>query len=172
MGKRKMFNSYSYSVIDGSDVVCVKASNCEDIILVDPEDWKWLKNYTWHVTKYGYAAASMNGKFKTMQMALIEDIPDGYERDHINRNRLDNRRCNLRVVTKLDNLRNRKYQTKKSNHTGVCWYTLTGQWLAYITDKGKTYNLGLFDNEYDAIAVRQQAEHDLWGDILPKLKCS
>lgn len=166
-GSKKMLNGneYSYSTIDNEKVVCVKASNCDDIILVDPEDWDMAKSYTWHITKYGYAAANVDGKFKIMQSFLIPDIPKGYERDHINRNRLDNRRCNLRVVTKFENLMNREYQNKTSNHVGVCWYKPTGQWLAYIGHEGNITNLGLFDNEDDAIAVRKQAENDFWDNV-------
>lgn len=154
-------NDYYYEMIDGIEVAHVKMSNSENIALVDKDDWQELQEYCWHETKYGYAAANCDGNFTTMQKALIPNVQEGYERDHINRNRLDNRRCNLRVVSKLKNLMNRGYKNKTSKQTGVCWYSLTNQWLAYIRKDGEQYILGLFDNEEDAIAVRLQAEMDL-----------
>lgn len=69
----------------------------------------------------------------------------------------------MRVVSKLDNMHNREYKNKTSSKTGVCWYPLTKQWLAYITNKGEYIRLGLYDNEEDAIAVRKQAEIDIFG---------
>lgn len=159
-GKSKK-NDYYYETIDGIEVAHVKMSNSESIALVDKDDWEELKDFYWHETKYGYMATNCNGSFTTMQKALIPNVQEGYERDHINRNRLDNRRCNLRVVSKLKNLMNRGYKNKTSKQTGVCWYGLTNQWLAYIRKDGEQYILGLFDNEEDAIAVRLQAEKDL-----------
>ena len=154
-------NYYYTETIDGVEVAHVKLSNSDNVALVNKEDWENLKDSYWHETKGGYAAAWHNGKLVTMQVALIPNVLEGHERDHINRNRLDNRRCNLRVVSKLENLINREYSNKTSKQTGVCWYSLTSQWLAYIRKDGKQYNLGLFDNEEDAIAVRLQAEEDL-----------
>ena len=162
-GRLKKYNDYHIDKYEGEDVVFVKASNKDKYILVDIEDWDKLKDTCWHITKTGYAAGVHNEKFVTMQLAIIPDVPDGCERDHINRNRLDNRRCNLRVVSKLDNLHNREYKNKTSNKTGVCWYPLTKQWLAYITNKGEYIRLGLYDNEEDAIAIRKQAEVDIYG---------
>ena len=164
-GRPKQYNDYYIHEYKGQDVVYVVASNKADCILVDVEDWDQLKDTCWHITKHGYAAGLHNGEFMTMQKALIPEVPDGHERDHVNRDRLDNRRCNLEVKTKLENLHNREYKYKTSQHTGVCWYSLTNQWLAYITDSGNFIRLGLFDNEDDAIAIRKQAEMDLWGKI-------
>lgn len=153
-------NEYYYSIVDGQTVAHVKMSNCDDICLVDKSDWSNLKNYCWHKTKSGYVASNVDGKFMTMQRALIPDVQDGYERHHVNHNRLDNRRQNLQVVTKLENLIDREFKNKTSKQTGVCWYTIKGKWLAYIHKDGEKYILGLFDDEEDAIAVRIQAEID------------
>lgn len=162
-GRPKKYNDYHTDKYEEDDVVFVRASNKDEYILVDIKDWDNLKDICWHITKSGYAAGIHNGKFIQMQSAIIPDIPDGCERDHINKNRLDNRRCNLRIVSKLDNLHNRVYKNKTSIKTGVCWYPLTKQWLAYITNKGEYIRLGLYDNEEDAIAVRKQAEVDIYG---------
>lgn len=162
-GRPKKYNDYHINKYEGKDTVFVKASNNDNYVLVDIDDWEKIKDTCWSVNKNGYAVGVYNGKFMTMQSAIIPEVPDGCERDHINRNRLDNRRCNLRVISKLDNLHNREYKNKTSSKTGVCWYPLTKQWLAYITNKGEYIRLGLYDNEEDAIAVRKQAEIDIYG---------
>lgn len=162
-GRPKKYNDYYIGEYEGEYIVFVKASNKDEYILVDVDDWDKLKDTCWHIAKTGYAAGIYNDKLTTMQSALIPNVPEGCERDHINRNRVDNRRCNLRIVSKLDNLHNRVYKNKTSIKTGVCWYPLTKQWLAYITNKGEYIRLGLYDNEEDAIAVRKQAEVDIYG---------
>lgn len=162
-GRPRKYNEYHIGIFEGNPVVYVKASNKDIDILVDIDDWEILKDTCWHITKNGYASGVYNGKLIQMQIAIIPEVPNGYERDHINRNRTDNRKCNLRVVTKLENLHNRDYKNKTSSQTGVCWYLLTKQWLAYITNQGEYITLGLFDNEEDAIAVRKQAEIDIWN---------
>lgn len=162
-GRPKTYNNYFIHEYQGKPTVYVVASNQLDCILVDIEDWDQLKDTCWHIAQSGYAAGNHNGKFVTMQQAIIPEVPDNHERDHLNRDRLDNRKCNLQVKTKLDNLHNRFYANKTSSCTGVCWYSLTNQWLAYITNHGECIRLGLFDNEEDAIAVRKQAEIDTWG---------
>jgi len=87
------------------------------VAIVDAGDYVWLSKWKWFAKVGGcggdaYAARSVriNGKVKTVRMhRLIMDAPDGMEVDHINGNTMDNRRCNLRIVSKSENLANRNY---------------------------------------------------------------
>jgi hypothetical protein len=80
--------------------------------VVDASDYDWLNQWSWHLSSNGYARRSprINGKPSVIYMhRLITDAQGGQEVDHINhinRNRLDNRRCNLRIATRVENLRN------------------------------------------------------------------
>lgn len=82
--------------------------------------------------------------------------------DHINGDRVDNRLCNLRVVTASENLRNkRKYGNNKSGRVGVMWHKLTGKWGATISAHGEPCWLGTFDTKEAAIEAREAAERRL-----------
>jgi hypothetical protein len=79
--------------------------------------------------------------------------------DHINGICNDNRICNLRDVTRSVNARNAK---KKINNTsgicGVSWHKKNQKWQANITMRGKSVNLGYFENIECATAARKAAE--------------
>jgi len=63
--------------------------------------------------------------------------------DHINRNPLDNRIENLRVLTSQQN----QWNTKAK---GYCWHKQKNKWQAHIMFNGKPKHLGLFTEEEDA----------------------
>ena len=82
--------------------------------LVDDEDFDWLNQWKWHLGAGGYASRrEWNAVEKRTRGVLMHRLilnappPIGYVVDHINRNRLDNRRANLRLSTFQENARNR-----------------------------------------------------------------
>lgn len=79
--------------------------------------------------------------------------------DHINRQRADNRWCNLREVSRSKNLHNtdlRKDNT--SGFKGVQWDARRNKWHSRISVEGRTYFLGRFSTLTDAVAARVVAE--------------
>ena len=77
--------------------------------------------------------------------------------DHINRNPLDNRKCNLRVVTQLENTWNRGIcKRNKSGVNGV--YKHKNKWGVAINYKRKRIYLGLYETIEEAEKVRKEAE--------------
>ena len=84
--------------------------------------------------------------------------------DHINRDRADNRICNLRDVTSKQNGQNRKNNSNStSGHPGVCWYKQTSKWVAKIKHNQKRIHLGYFDTLEEAVAARKAGELKHWG---------
>ena len=76
--------------------------------------------------------------------------------DHINRNKLDNRRSNLRIATKSQNGLNRE------ESVGVSWRKERNKWRARITINGKEQFLGHFNNWEEAIQARKEANKLIW----------
>lgn len=89
-------------------------------------------------------------------------------RDHINHNKLDNRRCNLRYLTKHANSINTKLS--KANKSGVKGVRMlkNGKWHAYIFFNGKSKHLGFFENKEDAVNARLTAEEKYHKPVIEK----
>lgn len=89
--------------------------------LVSDEDFERVSQYNWQARPYGrrwYASGRITGERRTDTMhRFIMGAPAGMDVDHINGDGLDNRRENLRVVTRAENLANRG--TFKNNKLGV-----------------------------------------------------
>lgn len=134
-------------------------------VTVDYDRHSELAKYGWCFDKSnGYAVATIKKK-KTFMHRFILDAKKGEFCDHINMDKLDNRVCNLRVVSHSENMRNR---TKQKNNTsgfkGVSW---NGQrkeydvrigvnnkqvWIGYFKD------LGIAVQAYDEAALKYHGE--------------
>ncbi|MCJ7663057.1 MAG: HNH endonuclease [Desulfobacterales bacterium] len=117
--------------------------------LVDAADLPIIFRYKWYAERkkeYTFYASTVCGPGKNhLQMhRLILPAPDGFVIDHINGNGLDNRRSNLRVVTRSQNMHNqRKQRNSSSRFKGVC--KDGNRWRAAIT-----VPIGVFDTEEEA----------------------
>jgi hypothetical protein len=138
--------------------------------LVDDEDFEYLNQWRWNVSTSGYARRLQyikssgygNKDYTTVIVTmhrLINQTPDELFTDHINQNKLDNRKSNLRTVTKSQNGINRgKNKNNKSGYKGIYWDTWSEKWRAEIMTNSERIRLGRFVNIKDAVSVRKQAE--------------
>lgn len=132
----------------------------------DLEDYDKIKDYYWLKNQDGYIYTNIpkgNGKKIYMHRFIIN--PEGCLIDHINNNKSDNRKQNLRRVSYSQNMMN---QSLRKNNTsgvaGVRWDNIKNKWIAYITKNSKRRNLGYFDEFDDAVKRRKQAEEIDFGE--------
>jgi hypothetical protein len=132
--------------------------------LVDNDDYDMISKNKWCVTTCGtkfYAVHSiptLNGKRtpEYMHHIIIGKPLKGHVTDHINGNGLDNRKCNLRLVTYRQNQQNRHHK-KSSKYPGVQWHKCDKRWFSCIRFNGKRTYLGYFINEKKAYQAYQDA---------------
>lgn len=116
-----------------------------------------------HVDSEGYVKITCNYKTLKAHRIIWEllkgEIPEGFEIDHIDHNRKNNRIENLRLVSIVQNRQNMsKFVTNTSGCNGVHWNKNKNKWEPQITINGKKKYLGRFDNLSDAIEARKNAE--------------
>jgi len=147
----------------------VKMTNTDNTMICDADDWEKLKQYCWHENKVnGYVRTHIDGKYVSFHSCLFEE-KEGYVIDHINRNKLDNRRSNLRYASLHANALNISISKRNtSGYTGVIFDKSCNKWRAEITIDRKKKNLGRYEHIEDAIKARQRAEEELHKPILEK----
>lgn len=142
------------------------------IVLIDEEDFDLVNKYKWYVCKNGYAAgtAEFNGiKIPTLMHRLILGLTNFKNQvDHINHNKLDNRRCNLRICNNAENQRN-VTPSGRSKYLGVAVYYRKNNNRTFITAQikvgEKKKHLGYFKTEEEAAKVYDNAAKIYHGEF-------
>lgn len=137
------------------------------VAIVDDEDYDELSRFSWYVDNKGYAQRNQNEVTPRttirMHQQILGVIP-GMQIDHLNRNRLDNQRTNLRYISPVNQARN--VGMKKNNSSGfkgVSWWSKTGKWRAYITFERKPITIGYFFAKVDAARAYDEKAKELFG---------
>lgn len=136
--------------------------------LIDLEDLEIVSSHTWSINTHGYARASKDNKYLGLHK-LITKTGSNEIVDHINRNRLDNRKYNLRIVTRNENATNKgKQSNNKSGVIGVSLYKRDMKWVAEIKFNGVKNVIGRYIEKENAIKARLLKEHELLGEYAPQ----
>ena len=140
------------------------------ITLVDDNMYDELNKHKWYAYKHRntyYARRRGGGEAIHMHRQILGlSKGDGKITDHRNRDGLDNRRDNLRVVSNAINCRNHGgHPHNTSGVNGVCWNKHTSKWMARIKVNSKQIYLGVHLCIEDAVEARRQGEVEYWGKI-------
>lgn len=135
------------------------------VALVDDEDYEYLMQWKWSAVRIGKRVYACRAHRYRYMHRLINKTPAGLQTDHINGNGLDNRKCNLRTVTKAQNMMNQEHgRGKYSKYKGVCYCPERKKWQAGISINGKRKALGRFDSEIDAAMAYNVAAKERYGE--------
>lgn len=153
-------------IVDGDTSYIYTSKN--EKITVDTDDLEKVKNHTWRMNTNGYAETEHNRKTIRIHRLLM-DAPKNLVVDHINHDKKDNRRSNLRLCTYAENNHNVAIgKSKKSNIRGVSWSKREQRWRAKIVVNKKEIGLGYYKNINDAIKARKEAEKKYYGEFAYK----
>lgn len=133
--------------------------------LVDDADFDRLSQFSWHYDR-GYAARTIHGIGIEYMHRMVNRTLKGFETDHINRDKLDNRCENLRTCDTSQNHLNNPIRTDNtSGHKGVVWHKRNQRWQAQLGIHGKYKYLGQYEQLEDAVKAYAQAAKRYYGEF-------
>jgi len=176
----RIFGAISRRLLSDPNEIVIKDSIAEIVLynkqsqetaraIIDAEDLSRLNGYKWTLAKNKYVISKTFGKMVYLHR-LIAKTPEGKITDHINCNRLDNRKANLRLATDTQNNQNKNSRRGSSKYKGVCFlktkkWPLKKPWLSYITCNKKRKYLGYYATEEEAAHVYDKAAKELFGEF-------
>ena len=151
--------------------------------IVDNNDYDILAKYSWYsnessTTPYAYRSRWISGENRSVEIPMhhvvMNCVGRGEEVDHINGNGLDNRKENLRFVTRAQNNWNQKPRNcTSSRYKGVSWNKRREYWESYIQVNNRKHHLGSYQNEemaalaYDLSALCMRGEYARVNNVNP-----
>lgn len=135
------------------------------VAICDEDRFEEVKNHLWSVTRQGYPRTCVNKKSIYLTKFLY---PDFKSIDHINRNTLDNRSCNLREANKSQNAVNTPpSKSNKSGFKGVyrCELHKTKKWVSKTMFQNKHVWIGYFETPEEAARAYDKKAKELFGEF-------
>lgn len=119
-------------------------------IKLDAEDYNTYMFKTAYIADNGYIFIQMPGSKTEHLHVLIQGKKTGFIVDHENRDKLDNRRLNLRHITSAHNRTNSSQVNGSSKYRGVSFHKRTGKWRVDMLLNGKATTVGSYNSELEA----------------------
>lgn len=142
--------------------------------VVSDEDYARVSAHKWSLDKNGYAVRKVvvvaadkeRRQRKILLHRFILAAPKGLDVDHVNGDPLDNRRDNIRLATRSQNMANSGPRANgRSPYKGVSWHKRDRRWCASIMVVGHKRHLGNFDSERAAALAYDRAAFAAWGEF-------
>jgi len=158
--------------------IYLRGKYADKFALVDDDDYEVLSKFKWqgHTNKAGatYASSLYGRHWKRSRLLMhrvITDCPKGKDVDHKNHDTLDNRKANLRVCTRSQNIANRQKGSGRSQFKGVHWSRKENRWVASIKVLQKLIYLGQFKSELEAAKIYDTAARKHFGEFACTNQC-
>lgn len=140
--------------------------------LVDDEDYAKISKFKWYLHSGGYAATSGIGKvdgkvrrYIYMHRIVNQTFP-GMDTDHINGNKLDNRKENLRSCNRSGNAKNVQLRKNSlSGFKGVHWHKGANKWRSQIQKDKIKFHIGFYEEIKDAARAYNEAALKYHGEF-------
>lgn len=153
-----------YNVYDLSGEYGIGYTDDNKEFYFDLDDYAKIKDYYWNVST-GYVESESFGNKRVKLHRFIMDCNDSnLDIDHINHKTNDNRRKNLRIVTRSQNQMNTRL--RKDNTSSIKGVRHSNnKWIASIQVNKERIHLGTFDKFEDAVKARKDAENKYFGQF-------
>lgn len=149
----------------------IQLTNTNDIALVDAEDFPLLSRHRWMKSSTGYPTTFVTGTKGVLMHHLVmgKQHTHWWVWDHADRNKLNNQKNNLRLVTRTHNNTNRVKcggGVKHSKYKGVSFDKRgRSHWYAVIGTTGKNRKcLGYFKTEEEAARAYDEAAKKMYKE--------
>lgn len=134
-------------------------TNKGEPFIVDEDDVEKVLEYSWYYTRNGYLATKdKQGHHLSLSRHIMNACNSSLDVDHINRDKSDNRKCNLRMCTRTQN----NYNRISNNRVGFKGVTKNGR--KYIAQLAGKY-LGIFSTPEEAHEIWKQEAMKRYGDF-------
>ena len=143
-------------------------------VKVDDKDYEFLNQWKWHKSSKGYAVHRFHypSSYKTpisktvLMHRVLTFAKDGIQVDHINGDKLDNRKENLRLCNNSQNHMNKGVQSNSTTgYKGVSFEKSIGRYRAYLNLNGKRYNLKTWETPEEAALAYNEKAKELFGEF-------
>lgn len=157
---KTIYDQNDYVIYEDYAEIILRNKSAEEVgrAIIDLDDVERCKQYKWHIRKSRntlYAVATTDEKTKIHLHRFIIGYNGDYDVDHEDRNGLNNRKENLRVLSHSDNLRNQSPTRKGIKRVP------SGKYQVVITKNYVGKYLGTFDTYEEALEARLQAERSI-----------
>lgn len=146
-----------YEICDNVCYILFEGSSQKAII--DKEDIDKVKPFYWRIVNDGYVVSRTRGKNREsirLHRLIVGNITH-FPTDHINRNKLDNRKCNLRICTPMENANNQGISTTNTTgHKNIIKRTKDNKYVVNFIHMGITYWCGAYNTIEEALTARNK----------------